>query len=394
MFPHTSLSKTARRFTSYLLIDLDAIEDNVRALRAHIGPHVELVAVVKANAYGHGAVQAAHAALAGGAQRLAIGRTVEGVQLRRAGITAPILNLCYTMPDEAETILEGGFTATVASIEGAQALSRRAAALGLTAAVHIKVDTGMGRYGLLPDEVLPFLAQVSALPALDIEGIFTHFSTADSRDKSYTQQQMSIFTSVLKSAQEAGHSFRVRHAANSAAVLDLPETHLDAVRPGLALYGLYPSDEVSHDVVLRPALSIRSHAARVRTLPPGSSISYGRTFITQRPTQVVLVPVGYGDGYHRVLSNRGSVLIHGQRAPVIGRVCMDHLMVDATAVAGVEQDDEVVVLGEQDGACISAEEIAALAGTINYEVVTGLAARLPRVYVRGDEVVDVVELLT
>lgn len=388
-----TVDEIARRFTSYALIDLDAVAHNVQALRQHIGPQVEMFAVVKANAYGHGAVQVARVALENGAQRLAVARTAEGVQLRRAGISAPILNMCYTVPAEAEAIVLAGLTATVASLEGAQALSQRAAALGRQATVHIKVDTGMGRYGLLPEEVLPFLEQASRLPYLHIEGIFTHFAVADSRDKSYTHQQLAIFKDVLRAAQEAGYRFRLRHAANSAATLDLPEAHLDAVRPGLALYGLYPSSEVTRGVPLRPAMSIRSHAARVRILPPGSSVSYGRTFIAARPTRVVLVPIGYGDGYHRLLSNRGSVLIRGQRAPIIGRVCMDQLMADATDIPDVQQDDEVVLLGEQGGEAIRAEEIAALAETINYEVVTALAARIPRLYVRDGEVVEIVEML-
>ncbi len=387
-----TVDEVARRFTTYALIDLDALAHNVRALRQHIGPQVEMFAVVKANAYGHGAVQVARVALENGAQRLAVARTSEGVLLRRAGISAPILNMCYTVPAEAETIIAAGLTATVASPEGARALSQRAAALGRQATVHIKVDTGMGRYGLLPEEVLPFLEQVSRLQHLDIEGIFTHFAVADSRDKSYTHRQLAIFNDVLHAAQEAGYRFRLRHAANSAATLDLPEAHFDAVRTGLALYGLYPSSEVSREVPLQPVMSIRSHAARVRILPPGSSVSYGRTFIAARPTRVVLVPIGYGDGYHRLLSNRGSVLIHGQRAPIIGRVCMDQLMADATDIANVQQDDEVVLLGEQDGEVIPAEEIAALAETINYEVVTALAARVPRLYVRAGEVVEIVEL--
>ncbi len=388
-----TVEEIASRFTSYALIDLDALAHNVRALLQHIGPRVEMFAVVKANAYGHGAPQVAHVALEHGARRLAVARTGEGVQLRRAGITAPILNMCYTVPAEAEAIISAGLTATVSSLEGAQALSQRAVALGRQATIHIKVDTGMGRYGLLPQEVLPFLEQVSRLPHLDIEGIFTHFAVADSRDKTYTRRQFAIFSDVLHAAQEAGYRFRLRHAANSAATLDLPEMHLDAVRPGIALYGLYPSSEVSREVPLHPVMSIRSHVARVRLLPAGSSVSYGRTFIAARPTRVVLVPLGYGDGYHRLLSNRASVLIRGQRSPIIGRICMDQLMVDATHIPEVQQDDEVVLLGEQGGEAISAEEVAALAETINYEVVTSLAARIPRLYVRGGEVVEIVEVV-
>jgi alanine racemase len=388
-----ALSGISQQYTSFLTIDLDVVAANVRALLAHTGPGVEMIAVVKANAYGHGAVPVARTAVESGAHRLAVGRTDEGVQLRRAGLSAPILNLCYSLPEEADETVRYDLTATVSTIEGARALSQRAGALGKTAAVHIKVDTGMGRYGLLPDEVLPFMEQVSSLPHLDIEGMFTHFPVADEADKTYTQQQMAIFHTVLDAAQQVGYTFRLRHAANSAAVIDMPETHLDAVRPGLAIYGLYPSPEVSHAVALQPALTLTSHVARVRTLPAGSGIGYGLTYFTKAPTQVALVPIGYADGYFRLLSNRGVVLIHGQRAPIIGRVCMDQLMVDATGI-NVAQDDEVVLIGRQDGGSVPAEEVAELAETINYEVVTGLARRIPRVYVRDGRIVDITLLNT
>ncbi len=392
MAADTTLDEIGRQLTTYAVIDLDAIAHNVRAILEHAGPGVGMFAVVKANAYGHGAAQVAREALASGAPRLAVARTDEGVQLRRAGLAAPILNMCYTVPAEAGALVAHGLAATVNTLEGAEALSGRAAALGRVADIHLKIETGMGRYGLLPDEVLPFLSRVSALPNLRVEGIFTHFSTADSADKAYTREQFARFEAVLGMVREAGHAIPLRHAANSAATLDLPETHLDALRPGLILYGLYPSAEVSRAVGLRPAMSLRSHAGRVRVLPPGSSIGYGRTFITQRPTRVVLVPVGYGDGYHRLLSNRGAGLIRGQRAPLIGRVCMDQLMLDATDIPGVAQDDEIVLLGAQGEAAISAEEVAELAGTINYEVVTALARRVPRVFVRGGQVVEVERL--
>ncbi len=387
--------KTVRGwFTSYIIVDLDAIAHNVRALCEHVGPQVDVYGVVKANAYGHGAPQVARTALENGAKRLAVGRTDEGVQLRRAEIGAKILNLCYTVPAEAEALIVHDIAATVCSMEGAQALSQRAGALGRQARVHVKVDSGMGRYGLLPDELLPFLEQATQLPNLDFEGIFTHFATADAQDKAYTRGQFARFEEVLGAAREAGYTFRVRHAANTAATLDLPATHLDAVRPGIALYGLYPSAEVSTGVALRPALSLHSHVGRVKTLPAGSGIGYGLTYTTTGPTRVALVPVGYGDGYHRLLSNRGSVLIGGRRAPIVGRVCMDQLMVDATGIDGVQPDDDVVLIGQQGSETIRTEEVAAQAETISYEIVTALLPRLPRIYVKDGQVVDVVQLTT
>jgi alanine racemase len=376
------------RLLTYAEIDLDAVAHNIRTIMAYTGPAVEFMAVLKANAYGHGAVQIARAALAHGATRLAVARVDEGIQLRRAGITAPVLVLGYSLPAESDQIVSHDLTATVNTIEVAQALSSRAAALGKTVTIHVKVDSGMGRYGLLPDEVLPFLAQVTALPGLDLEGMFTHFAAADELDKSFTRQQLAVFLDTLQVVREAGYTIRLRHAANSAATLDLPETHLDAVRVGIALYGLPPSDGMTITLPLKPVLSFKSHVARIRLLPPGYSIGYGRTYITSRPTRVALVPAGYADGYHRSLSNRSHVLIRGQRAPVIGRVSMDQITVDVSAIEDVSQNDEVVLIGSQGKVSVTATELGSLAGTINYEILTSMSPRVPRVYRRGGEVVE------
>jgi alanine racemase len=377
--------------TTFAVVDLDAIAHNVQRLAAHIGPRAELFAVVKANAYGHGALQVSRVALESGAARLAVARLNEGVALRQAGIDAPILVMGYAVPGEVVAAVRYDLTVTVNTIEVAQALAQQADAQGKAVAIHIKVDSGMGRFGLLPEEVLPFVEQLHGLPRLDLEGIFTHFAVADLSDKTYTRQQFATFADVLKALEAGGYTFRLRHAANSAATLDLPEMHLNAVRVGLAMYGLHPSDEIAPAVPLRPALSLKSHVARVRTLPAGASISYGRTYITTRAMPVALVPVGYGDGYHRILSNRGHVLIRGQRAPIVGRVCMDQFVVDVTGIEGVSQDDEVVLIGSQGGATVTAEEVAALAETINYEVTTSLLPRVPRLYLRHGQVVEWVE---
>ncbi|GAB4471955.1 MAG: alanine racemase [Anaerolineae bacterium] len=379
-------------FTTAITIDLDAVAHNMQAIARHVGPDVMIYGVVKANAYGHGAGHIAHTILANGATGLAVGRTDEGIQLRRLGITADILNLCYTVLGEIGTMVEHDIIPTVNTVEAAQAVSGQAAALGKVARVHVKVDTGMGRFGQLPEEMLPFLNAISTLPNLEIEGIFTHFSTADERDHGYTHRQLAIFHEVLRAAEAAGHRFRVRHAANSAATLSMRETHLDAVRPGVAIYGMYPSAEVSREVPLKPALSLRSHLGRVRTLPAGSAVGYGRTFVTPRAMPVGLVPVGYGDGYHRLLSSRGAVLVHGKRAPIIGRICMDQFMVDLTAVPEAAEADEVVLIGAQGEDTITAEEVARWAETINYEVTTSLTRRLPRVYIQNGAILDIVHL--
>lgn len=373
-------------------IDLDAIEWNLRAFQRHVGERVRIIAVVKANAYGHGAVPVAQTALEAGAHMLAVHRAIEGAQLRQAGLSAPILVMGYTPPDGASLLVEARLTPSLMTWECAQAYAAQARAAGMVLPVHIKVDTGMSRYGLLPGEVVDFLRQVRSLEGLHLEGLFTHFATADWADPTYTLQQLTVFEEVIHAARQAGFTFPLVHAANSAATMRLPQAHFDAVRPGVALYGLHPSDEWPPPFELRPALALKSRVSRVRWLPPGVGVSYGRTYITQKPTLAALVPVGYGDGYHRVLSNRGAVLIGGRRAPIIGRVCMDQFVVDAGAIPEVRQDDEVVLLGQQGEERITAEEIAALAGTINYEVTTSLLPRVVRLYRRGGRVVQVSSL--
>ncbi len=363
-------------------IDLDAIAFNAAGLKARAGGG-ELMVAVKANAYGHGAVPVARAALEGGATRLAVHRTAEGVQLRQAGISAPILIMGYTLPAESERVVRWGLTPTVNSRPQAEALSAATVAVGKPLPVHVKVDTGMGRYGLLPDEVLDFVRFLSELPGLALEGLYTHHAVADLADKAFTRHQFSIYMDVVKQLEAAGFTFSLKHVSNSATTLDLPEMALDMVRCGIALYGLRPSDEVEPAIPLRPALALKSRVARVRTLPAGASISYGRTYITDKPTRVALVPVGYGDGYHRVLSNRGAVLIRGQRAPIVGRVCMDQFVVDVSHIPAVQLHDEVVLIGQQGEEHIQAEEVARWAETINYEVTTGLLPRVVRIYLRG-----------
>lgn len=366
---------------SYIEVERAAIAHNVRAIAGHIGPRVALMAVVKANAYGHGAVEVARVALASGASWLAVARVMEGVELRQAGLTAPILVMSYTPPEHVEAALEAGLSFALAEWHVAERAEQCAARLNTTAQVHLKVDTGMGRFGLLPEEVAPFCDRLRALPHVALQGVFTHCAVADAADKSYTLEQFATFSAVLERLAADGHRIPLRHIANSAATFDLPALHLDAVRVGIALYGLHPSDEVPPAVPIRPALTLRSHVARVKWLPAGASISYGRTYITPRAMPVALIPVGYGDGYHRLHSNRGAVLINGQRAPIVGRVCMDQFVVDISAVGPVAVDDPVVLIGCQGEQCIRAEEVARWAETINYEVTTSLLPRLPRRYV-------------
>jgi alanine racemase len=386
-------------------INLDAITANAASLKARAGSESALMATVKANAYGHGLVPVAKAALEGGATRLAVHRPSEGIRLRQAGLVIPILITGYTLPIESEEMVKWELTPTLNSRPQALAISAAAAAhhggrtpeedgeakpARSSLPVHVKVDTGMGRYGLLPDEVLDYVLFLRELPGLALEGLYTHFSVADLPDKSYTEQQFQTFMGVVDQLERAGISVPVKHAANSATTLDLPEMALDMVRCGIALYGLHPSDEVEPAVPLTPALSLKSRVARVRTLPAGASISYGRTYITDRPTRVALVPAGYGDGYHRILSNRGAVLVGGLRAPILGRVCMDQFVVDVSGIPEVRLHDEVVLVGRQGKEEIAAEEVAKWAETINYEVTTSLLPRVVRVYLKeGREVLRI-----
>lgn len=365
-------------------VDLQAIAHNTGQLAQATAPGAQLMAVVKANAYGHGAPQVARTALANGSGYLGVARAAEGATLRREGIDAPVLVLGYTPPAGYRTLLDMDLAQTVFSTEAARELSALAGREKKKAVVHIKVDTGMGRLGFTCDcdTVTRDILSIAALPHLEVEGIFTHFAAADSRDKSYTMEQWHKFITLLEKLAAHGLTFRYRHAANSAAIIDLPATHLDMVRAGIALYGIYPSLEVdTARVRLQPAMSLKATVAHTKRVPAGTGISYGVTHVTPAKTVVATVPAGYADGYSRLLSSRGQVLVRGRRAPVIGRVCMDQFMVDAGHLEGVEPGDEVVLLGRQGKEEITADEIADRLGTIAYEVLCMVSARVPRYYI-------------
>ncbi|MBI4319979.1 MAG: alanine racemase [Chloroflexi bacterium] len=361
-------------------IDLDAIAHNTRALKRLIGDKVELLAVVKANGYGHGAVMVSVIALRSGASRLGVACVDEGIQLRRAGISSPILVLGYIPPCEAAEVVRFELTPTVNTMQLALALSSKSAAASVTTPLHVKVDTGLTRFGLLPEEVAGFVKGLLTMPNLRLEGLWTHFASADEPDKEFTHRQLAIYNDTLAALARSGIAVACRHAANSAATLDIPASHLDMVRCGIGVYGMYPSNDVSRPVELRPAMTLKSKVARLRRLPPGTTVSYGRTYVTRAPTSLALVVLGYADGVRRALSNAGHVLVKGRRANIAGRVCMDQFVVDVEGIEGVQQDDEVVLMGRQGLEAIPAEEIAGLLGTINYEVTCGISARVPRVY--------------
>jgi alanine racemase len=367
--------------TTYAEINLTAFADNLRAIRAWIGKGARVMPMIKANAYGHGMLELAPVAIQAGASHLGVARISEGVELRRAGILHPVVVVYYANPAEVILAADYNLTPTLNDPLTAQALSARAVELGKQVKYHVMVDTGMGTFGQLPDETLDFLKYLHTLPNLNLEGVFTHFATADSHDPQFTKEQFSRFIKILDELVAAGIQIPLRHAANSAGIFYHPETHLDLVRPGISIYGLSPADDIPIPVDLTPVLSLKSRIARIRTCPAGTSFGYGRTYVARQPVKVALVPVGYGDGYHRILSNRGAVLIGGQRAPIIGRVSMDQITVDVTHIDGIQEHEEVVLIGRQGAEHITAEEVAGWAGTINYEVVTSLLARVPRVYV-------------
>lgn len=390
------IDPTALMEVTWAEVDLDAIAHNVRGIMQHIGPGVELIAVVKADIYGHGAVPVSRTVLESGATRLAVHRLVEGLQLRRAGIAAPVLVMGYTLPARAEAVVRWDLTPTVNERNQAETLAAAAGRQGKRLPVHVKLDTGMGRWGLLPEEAVAFCRWLVTLPGLELEGVYTHFAVADEAGEfaqAYSRRQFDIYLDVLRALATHGLSVPLRHAANSAATLTFPEAHLDAVRPGIILCGMPPSHEVTSPFPLQPAMTLKSRVVRLRTLPAGASIGYGRTFATERPTRVALAPVGYGDGYHRLLSNRGQVLVRGRRVPIRGRVSMDQVVIDVSAIPDVRQHDEVVFFGSQRGewgqATLPAEEVGAWAETLNYEVTTSLAPRVTRVYLRGGEVVAI-----
>lgn len=369
---------------TWVEIDLEAVAGNVRRAQEIVGPEVGICAVLKADGYGHGAVSIARTALNNGARMVAVACLAEAVALRRAAIDAPTLVLGYTPAWQARDTLRHDVTAAVYDLDVARALSQAAADLNRVARVHIKVDTGMGRLGLLPGQVLPFVRQISSLSGLVVEGIFTHFSVADSDDpahQAHTQQQIALFEEVLAGLQAAGYFIPLVHAANSAAMLTRPASHYTMVRLGIALYGLAPSPTMRLPAGFRPALSWKTQVAQVKTLPPGVPVSYGNTYRTPKAkeTKLAVIPVGYADGFRRAPRSWQYVLLRGQPAPIVGRITMDQTMLDVTHIPGVRQGDEVALIGRQGQAEISVEQAAEWLGTINYEVVAEILARVPRV---------------
>ena len=376
---------------TFVRIDLDAIEANIDAIRTRVG--VDVMAIIKADAYGHGAIQVARL-LQDKCSFFGVSSMLEAMELRRAGIYNPILILGHTPLSAFRTAIEAEIRPTIYTYEAALALSHEAQRSGKTAAFHFAVDTGMSRLGFqATEEDAEVCARIAALPGLYAEGIFTHFATADCADLTRSWEQKERFDNFCDMLYSYGVQIPLRHVDNSAGLMNFDD-HYEMVRSGIVTYGMYPSDEVDqNNLTLRPALQWLSRVTHVKTLEPGREISYGGTYVTTRETRVATIPVGYADGYRRSLSNKFYVLIRGQKAPILGRVCMDQLMVDVTYIPGVAINDRVVLVGKSGDEEITMEQIAAAADSFNYEMVCGISRRVPRVYSRAGKTVHSVHYL-
>lgn len=373
----SSIVTFADRLT-WVEIDADALANNVRLIKAFIGPDVALMAVVKADAYGHGAVLTARTALQNGATYIGVSSIQEALDLRAAGIDGPIIALNYTPPHRLPDALRYDITLALYDLDIARSYDRIARSTGETVRVHFKIDTGMGRLGVLPESVADVFRAILDMPGIHVEGIYTHFSVAD-EDAAYTRQQFDTFTPLVQQLQAAtGHEFRYIHAANSAGTINHPDMHLNMVRTGIAMYGMHPSEQVQLPAGFKPVMSWKTIVAQVKTLPPGHMIGYGNTYTTTDEERIAILPVGYADGFRRTPYTWREVLIRGQRAPLVGRVSMEKSAVSVSHIPGIQVGDEAVLLGRQGADCLTAEEVAGHLHTINYELTCTVLPRIPR----------------
>lgn len=371
-------------------INLDAICNNINAIRQVIKPGTKIMAVIKADGYGHGASHIAAALNEIGVDAFAIAILEEGVDLRQRGIDKPMLILGYTPKEQYADLVKYDISQTVFEYSMAEEISKQAVKQGKHGRIHIKVETGMNRIGFFDtDESIEEILRIAKLPNIEIEGIFTHFSSADEADKTSAHKQLMRFSEFIQKLEDRGLYIPMKHIANSAGIIDLPEADYDMVRSGIITYGLYPSKEVHMDrLKLTPAMELKSHVVYVKEIGPLEGISYGSTYITEKKTRVATVSIGYGDGYPRALSNKGRVLIHGEYAPILGRVCMDQFMVDVSHIDDVKQGDVVTLVGKDGDNQITVEEVADMAGTFNYEFICGIGKRIPRVYYQHGKISD------
>lgn len=364
-------------------VDLNAIRYNLAQIRQKIQPGTKIMAIIKADAYGHGSVAIAKALNDGQIDNYGVAIIEEAIELRKAGIDKPILVLGYTPMEQYEMVVAHDVTQTIFQYETAKALSEIAIEQNKEARIHIKVDTGMNRIGFSDTkDSVEEIKRIVQLPNLVIEGLFSHFATADEEDKSMVKDQMQRFADFTNALEVEGISIPIKHISNSAGIIDVADAQFNMVRSGIAIYGVYPSNEVNHkEILLRPAMEIKSHIVYVKEIEENEKVSYGATYVTKRKTKVATIPVGYADGYSRNLSNVGKVIIREQYAPIIGRICMDQFMVDVTDIEGVSQGDEVTLLGKDGVAYISVEELAQWSHSFPYEMVCTVGKRIPRVYI-------------
>ncbi len=369
-------------------INLDAVAHNAEAIKKQLKPGVKMAAVIKADGYGHGALPVA-VTVDKVADWFAVSNIEEALELRAGGIQKPILTLGYTAPLQLEEAIKNRITLTLCDRESAEEISEVATRIGMKAEVHIKVDTGMGRIGFPAEE--SFSGQVAgavSLPSITATGIYTHFARADEAGEEATRVQFEKFMKFIDAMEKQGIAGLLRHAENSAAILRFPEYQLDMVRLGISLYGMCPSEDVvPSGVELQPAMEIKSHVAFLKTVPAGTAIGYNATYVTKEPRRIATVPVGYGDGYPRALSNCGRVLVHGKSVPIVGRVCMDQMMIDVSEVPEVMRGDTVTLMGKEEKEQITAEEIGALSHSFHYEMVCNVGKRIPRVYYKKGEAI-------
>ena len=377
-----------------LEINLDNLAYNIRNLREKVGKDTLIMAIVKANGYGHGAISSSKVFLENGADRLGVSILPEGMELRKSGIEAPILILKYTPPSQYRNIIEYNLIQNIYSYEDAKKLSDVAVELGKKATIHIKIDTGMGRIGFYPSsKSVGEIIKISKLPKIEIEGIFTHFAKSDEKDKEFTRIQFQRFMDIVERIEAKGLYIKIKHASNSAATIDLMKYNLNMIRPGLLLYGHYPSSEVvKNNLKIMPAMTLKSSISNIKTVGKGSGISYGHTYVTEKRTRIATLPIGYADGYSRMLTGRASVCIKGERVKVVGKICMDQMMIDVTGIKDVKIGDDVILFGYNEGQP-SVEEIASWLGTINYEIVCMMSRRVPRVYIKNNKLSHIVDYI-
>ena len=371
-------------------IDLDAIKFNYEQLRKKVGKETKMLAVVKADGYGHGATFISKELQSLGVDLLGVAICEEGISLRRAGIRIPIIILNGIFKGQIKETIECNLTPVIFDSNTAQRLSDEGKRVNKRVKVHVKIDTGMGRLGISHKDIVPFFSKLKNMANLEVEGVLSHLSTADGdspEDRDFISLQLQRFEKCLKEMDMLGFSPPLRHIANSAATIDLPPSFCNVLRPGLMLYGAYPSYRFAEKIHLKPVMSLKTEIMQIKSVPAGYSISYKRTFVTQRDSVIATLPIGYADGYSRLLSNRGAALIGGEKAPVVGTVCMDMTMVDVTKVPNVHVGDEAVLIGRQGDKEISADEMADKIGTISYEVFCGVSKRVPRIYIKGGKII-------